>query len=42
MNKIKIEILKKGGKIYYTDTDSFVLDDIALSVLNNKNLIGKI
>lgn len=26
MNKIKLDILSKGGKIYYTDTDSIVTD----------------
>nr|YP_009744359.1 hypothetical protein [Xylaria hypoxylon]QIE13215.1 hypothetical protein [Xylaria hypoxylon] len=36
MNKIKLNILKKGGKIYYTDTDS-IITDIPL----NNNLIGK-
>jgi len=26
MNKIKLHILNKGGKLYYTDTDSIVTD----------------
>jgi hypothetical protein len=26
MNKIKLEVLKNGGKIYYSDTDSLVID----------------
>jgi hypothetical protein len=36
MSKIKLDILNKGGNIYYTDTDSIV-SDIPL----NEDLIGK-
>ena len=40
MNKIKLEILLKGGKIYYTDTDSLVtdipLENININYVGNK------
>jgi hypothetical protein len=36
MNEKKLEILEKGGKIYYSDTDSIVLDKIYI----NKEWIG--
>ena len=38
MNKIKLDIIKKGGQIYYTDTDSLVLDKnyIDSSLIGNK------
>jgi DNA polymerase type B, organellar and viral len=39
MSKIKLEILKRGGKIYYSDTDSIVTD-IELNLINS-NLVGK-
>jgi len=39
MNKIKLEILKSGGKIFYSDTDSIVTD-IDLNNINSK-LVGK-
>ena len=39
MNKIKLKILKSGGKIYYSDTDSIVTD-IDLNTINPK-LEGK-
>ena len=38
MNKIKLEILNNGGLIYYTDTDSIVIDKNSLIYL--KNFIG--
>jgi DNA polymerase type B, organellar and viral len=37
MNEIKLEILKNGGDIYYTDTDSIILNKTYM----NKNWIGK-
>lgn len=37
MNKFKLEIIKNGGKIYYSDTDSLVIDKNSL----NLNWIGK-
>ena len=39
MTKIKLEILKLGGNIYYSDTDSLVID-IDLNIINLK-LVGK-
>jgi DNA polymerase type B, organellar and viral len=39
MNKIKLLILKSGGKIYYSDTDSLVTD-IDLNIIDSK-LVGK-
>jgi hypothetical protein len=39
MSKIKLEILKRGGKIYYSDTDSLVTD-FPLELIDS-NLIGK-
>jgi len=36
MNKVKLDILKNGGKIYYTDTDSLVCNTSYF----NTNLIG--
>jgi hypothetical protein len=36
MNKIKLDILNKGGSIYYTDTDSIVTD-----LKLDDNLVGK-
>nr|ADO51614.1 dnapol [Moniliophthora roreri] len=39
MNKIKLEIISKGGKIYYSDTDSLVIDKKDLS--NLEKFIGK-
>jgi hypothetical protein len=38
MSKIRLEILNKGGKIYYIDTDGIVTD-IDLSLIN-PNLVG--
>ena len=35
MNKIKLEILNNGGLIYYTDTDSIVIDKNSLIYLKN-------
>lgn len=35
LSKIKLDILNKGGSIYYTDTDSIVTD-----ILLNKELVG--
>lgn len=35
MNKVKLDILNKGGKIYYTDTDSIVTD-----IKLDENLVG--
>ena len=32
INKIKLEILENGGNIYYSDTDSIVLDKTYLNV----------
>jgi hypothetical protein len=39
MSKIKLLILKHGGKIFYSDTDSIVTD-LDLSIIDN-NLVGK-
>lgn len=39
INKIKLLILKYGGKIYFSYTDSIVMD-IDLSLID-KNLVGK-
>lgn len=39
MNKLKLDILKHGGKIYYSDTDSLVLD-FPLENLDTE-LVGK-
>jgi hypothetical protein len=39
MNKIKLLILKNGGKFYYSDTDSLVIDKNSLNILSS--LIGK-
>lgn len=36
MSKVKLDILNKGGNIYYTDTDSLVTD-----IELKKDLIGK-
>jgi hypothetical protein len=38
MNKIKLEIIKKGGKIYYMDTDSIVTNIVLPKRLLGKNL----
>lgn len=39
MNKIKLNILERGGKIYYSDTDSIVTD-LDLEIIN-LDLVGK-
>jgi len=39
MTEIKLEILKMGGNIYYSDTDS-IITDTDLTIIN-KNLVGK-
>ena len=31
MNKIKLEVLNNGGQIYYSDTDSLVIDKTYLN-----------
>ena len=41
MNEIKLLILSKGGKIYYTDTDSLVIDKESLKILVELGNIGK-
>nr|YP_009327836.1 hypothetical protein [Epichloe festucae]APB96795.1 hypothetical protein [Epichloe festucae]APB96855.1 hypothetical protein [Epichloe hybrida] len=42
MAKIKLEILNKGGKIYYSDTDIIVTNiELPESMVNNKD-IGKL
>ena len=42
ISKLKLEILKAGGKVYYSDTDSIVTDiRLDSSYLNNKQL-GKL
>ena len=36
MNKIKLDVLNKGGSIYYTDTDSIVTD-----IKLDESVVGK-
>lgn len=33
MNIIKLEILKNRGKIYYSDIDSFVIDNLYINLI---------
>jgi hypothetical protein len=40
MNQIKLNILKNGGSIFYTDTDSLVIDEIGWSWLEVNGYIG--
>lgn len=40
MNRIKLDILNKNGKIFYMDTDSLVLDKKGLDILAEAGLIG--
>lgn len=42
MNKIKLDILKNGNNIYYTDTDSIVTDKELDSSMISSKLLGKL
>ena len=42
MNKLKLDILNKGGKIYYSDTDSIVTDIKLPDTLVSKTELGKL
>lgn len=41
LNNIILNVLNKGGNIYYMDTDSLVIDNKGFDILNDRKLIGK-
>lgn len=42
MNKFKLDILKQGGKLYYSDTDSIVTDIELHYFLINSNKLDQV
>lgn len=42
MSKLKLEILRKGGKLYYSDTDSLVTDIELPNTMVSSNELGKL